>query len=156
MTSLTNGRPRATASPRRPGAEAYADKAVTLPPAISVDEQPRATLPAGVPAGRDARALRLSVSNDSHNPEGSTMTDQQLLEAGERLYKSFLSSKFTFLELAGLAAAREQRTPWEQLGQHLKIAIFRLVVSSQAEESSPKVPASESRPTVVAAPDVAP
>jgi hypothetical protein len=77
------------------------------------------------------------------------MTDQQLLSAGERLYKSFLSSQFTFLELAGLAAAREQRTPWEQLGQHLKIAVFRLVVSSQPDEPVVPSPDSQPRPTVV-------
>ncbi len=84
------------------------------------------------------------------------MTDQQLLKAGERLYKSFLSSQFTFLELAGLAAAREQRTPWEQLGQHLKIAVFRLVVDSQPEESAAAPQDPKPRPSVVAVSDGAP
>jgi hypothetical protein len=64
-----------------------------------------------------------------------TMTDQQLLDAGERLYKAFLGSNFTFLELAGLAAARERRTPWADLGQNLKLAVFRLVVLSAPEKS---------------------
>ena len=64
------------------------------------------------------------------------MTDQQLLDAGERLYNAFLGSKFTFLELAGLAAARERRTQWPELGQNLKLAVFRLVVLSQPEEAT--------------------
>ena len=64
------------------------------------------------------------------------MTDQQLLEAGERLYNAFLGSNFTFLELAGLAAARERRMPWLELGQNLKLAIYRLVILSQTEDPS--------------------
>ena len=61
------------------------------------------------------------------------MTDQQLLDAGERLYNAFLGSNFTFLELAGLAAARERRTLWTELGQNLKLAVFRLVVLSESD-----------------------
>ncbi len=68
------------------------------------------------------------------------MTDQQLLEAGERLYNAFLGSNFTFLELAGLAAARERRTAWTELGQNLKLAVFRLVVLSGPELPAPPQP----------------
>ena len=64
------------------------------------------------------------------------MTDQQLLDAGERLYGAFLGSNFTFLELAGLAAARERQTPWTELGQNLKLAVFRLVVLSAPEQAA--------------------
>ncbi len=69
------------------------------------------------------------------------MTDQQLLDAGERLYNAFLGSNFTFLELAGLAAARERRTAWPELGQNLKLAVFRLVVLSQPAEVTAPPPA---------------
>jgi hypothetical protein len=84
------------------------------------------------------------------------MTDQQLLDAGERLYNAFLGSNFTFLELAGLAAARERRMGWTELGQNLKLAVFRLVVLSEPEQSTasstnPAVP-SHPRATENAAP----
>lgn len=68
------------------------------------------------------------------------MTDQQLLAAGERLYNAFLGSNFTFLELAGLAAARERRTGWTELGQNLKLAVFRLVVLSEPDLAAPPKP----------------
>src|SRR5581483_7860237 len=65
------------------------------------------------------------------------MTDEELLKAGERLYNSFVQSPFSFLELAGLAAARERRTPWSQLGPRLKFAVFRLVIGPEPEGPAP-------------------
>lgn len=64
------------------------------------------------------------------------MTDEELLKAGERLYNSFVQSPFSFLELAGLAAARERKTPWSQLGPRLKFAVLRLVVGPEPEGSA--------------------
>lgn len=84
------------------------------------------------------------------------MTDQQLLDAGERLYKAFLGSNFTFLELAGLAAARERRTSWAELGQNLKLAVFRLVVLSEPDSAAtPSSDDSQAAPSVAAPLDTA-
>jgi len=77
------------------------------------------------------------------------MTDEELLKAGERLYNSFVQSPFSFLELAGLAAARERRMPWSQLGPRLKFAVLRLVVGPEPEGSATT---SSDAPTVSAAP----
>jgi hypothetical protein len=88
------------------------------------------------------------------------MTDEELLKAGERLYNSFVQSPFSFLELAGLAAARERRTPWSQLGPRLKFAVFRLVIGPEPEgpavasgDESPAPAAPAWAPVTSAAPE---
>lgn len=83
------------------------------------------------------------------------MTDEELAQAGERLYASLLLTDLSVFEIGGLTAAIRTRTKWPELAPGLKVAVFRIVANAQRAEQ-PGAPPSPEGPGANAAPAAAP
>src|SRR5258708_3004630 len=81
----------------------------------------------------ESGALTASFDRQQRERNGGMimMTDEELAQAGERLYASLLLTDLSVFEVGGLTAAIRTRTKWSELAPGLKVAVFRIVANAQ-------------------------